>query len=111
MANYKLLGPKDSEKEGWFKDGGRMGCDLGRIEMQVGENQRLMAEVSAEQDYPGIWLLCLATDGNGEQYENTVAILEMHPQEGLCLRLFLNGPDGEQTAAYKIPENFTAKEE
>ena len=70
-ASYKVLGPTDSKRDGYFNSKTDGPC-TGRIELETPMGT-LIAEVAGDQSYPGF---CLSLRRPGKQWEQTVALLE-----------------------------------
>lgn len=97
---YRVRGIKDSEKEGWYKTNPDCPqCCTSRIEVDTPLGT-IIAEVSSDQSYPGIWLsFASAKDLNddGTPWERTIALLEASSDQSVELKVWA---DKRQTEDY-----------
>jgi hypothetical protein len=82
---YKVFGIKDSQKEGWYqRNKDHPECCTTRTEVETPLGI-IVAEVSGDSDYPGVWLSFRA---NGDTYERTIALLEAESPESVALKVW-----------------------
>lgn len=105
-ASYKVLGPTDSKRDGYFVDNRKTGGPCtGRIELETPMGT-LVAEVAGDQEFPGFYV---SLRRPGDNWEQTVVLVEC-PDEDVVMvhRWDGKGGDGDDPVE-SIP--FTKKNE
>lgn len=94
---YKVFGIRDSEKEGWFKHNQDCPvCATARTEVETPLGL-IIAEVSGDENYPGIWLSFKA---NSDDYERTIALFEVEARGSVALKVWKDERKGENWTYY-----------
>lgn len=106
---YRVTGISDSEKEGWYKhNNDRQSCCTTRTEVDTPLGT-IIAEVSGDEDYPGVWL---SFRKNGENYVRTVALLEAESCDSVALKVWRDERENEDwTHYFAIEKSDNPKEE
>lgn len=94
---YKVTGIRDSEKEGWYRDNNDCpNCCTARTEVETPLGV-IIADVSGDSDYPGIWLSFRAA---GDDYERTIALLEAEAPDSVALKVWKDERKDESWTHY-----------
>lgn len=91
IPSYKMSGPSDSEKEGWFDKS----ANTGRIEVES-PNGTLIAEVCADMEYPGIYLSFRPASEESDGCERLVALLDQEDVPPETCRLLVCADDDKE---------------
>lgn len=104
---YKVSGPRDSEKDGWYDQNL---SHTARIELMTKKGD-IIAEVGGDRDYPE---LCICYRERGKTFEQSIACVGTDeyggfpgkaPEKGVSVLIWADSanPDSDATDAFRIP--------